>query len=356
MEHIERFFECLLPTTQCNLACEYCYIIQENRRGMENIVLDYPVAHILKALSKQRVGGICFFSLCGTGETFLQKELLPLTMGLLENGHYVNITTNGTVTKRIEELAERAINYSGRLNFSFSLHYVELKKKNMLDCFFKNIKTIRKYGYSFVVQMNLYDGYLQYLEEIKEICLKEVGALPQLAATRLEKDGDVKGNIFLHTKLSTEEYSKVGKEFQSPLFDFTMQNFNVKRREFCYAGDWSFNLNLKNGNLKACYHSGKAQNIFEDISKPIIFSAVGHNCNSRYCVNSSHFLSLGVIPSLDTPTYAQLRNRKEANWYHPDFEKTLNLQFKEYKKEYGLFQKIKIDSIETLRRIKRKLF
>ena len=137
MENIERFFECLLPTTQCNLECEYCYIIQENRRGMENIALDYSVEHIINALSKKRLKGYCYFSICGTGETFLQKEIVPLVVGLLKEGHYVNITTNGTVTKKIEELLDLAADYTSHLNFSFSFHYIELQKRKLIERFFE---------------------------------------------------------------------------------------------------------------------------------------------------------------------------------------------------------------------------
>ena len=47
------------------------------------------------------------------------------------------------------------------------------------------------------------------------------------------------------TALSKEEYIKIGKEMQSPLFDFTCKNFMVKRKEYCYAGYWSGKLNCK---------------------------------------------------------------------------------------------------------------
>ena len=35
MDKIKRFFECLIPVTICNLKCEYCYIIQEERTHYE---------------------------------------------------------------------------------------------------------------------------------------------------------------------------------------------------------------------------------------------------------------------------------------------------------------------------------
>jgi len=352
---IDKFFECLLPTTQCNIACEYCYIIQENRRDMKQIELDYSVKHIIEALSVKRLGGVCYFSICGTGETFLQRECVDIIKGLLSEGHYVNVTTNGTITRRIIELLDFDKEMLKKLHFSFSFHYIELKKLKQLDVFFENIKRVKRAGCSFVVQFNLYDGYIPYLEEIKRLCLENIGQLPQVAATRLELNGDVKSNIKFHTQLSDDEYIEIGKKFESPLFDFTVENFNKRRNEFCYAGEWAFNLNLKTGDLKACYHSGKIQNIFKNIEKPIIYEAVGKNCNSVYCINSSHFLSLGCIPSLKTPSYADLRDRKDAGWYNDELRSVLSKQFAEYKSEYSIIKKVSVNTIGRLRKMKRNL-
>ena len=93
MAKIKRFFECLLPVSVCNIECSYCYIVQENRRAMKTDNLLYPVDHIVRSLKKERLGGTCYFSLCGVGETMAQPELIPLVNGLLQEGHFVNITT-----------------------------------------------------------------------------------------------------------------------------------------------------------------------------------------------------------------------------------------------------------------------
>ena len=147
--------------------------------------------------------------------------------------------------------------------------------------------------------------------------------------------------IKMHTELSPEDYYQYGASFDSKLFEITYQNFNVKREEFCYAGDWSGVLNLANGWLQKCYQNKEGQNIFEDIDKPIRFTAVGNYCNNVYCVNSSHFMSLGVIPSVETPTYAELRNRDSAGWYSEEMKNFLNGKLKESNREYGKFKKFK---------------
>lgn len=332
MARIKRFIECLLPVTACNLKCEYCYVIQENRRKNEIPALKYSIEHIRKALSKERLGGACYISICAAGETLLPKYMVELIDALLQEGHYINITNNGTMTARLKEICELDESLLKHLHFAFSFHYIELKEKGLLETFFSNVNMVRAKGCSFVVQINLYDGYLPYLEEIKELCLKNVGAYPQVAATRDESNNEYK----LLTNLSKDEYKDVGDSFHSPLFDFTMKNFMVKRKEFCYAGDWSFLLNLQTGIMSKCYMNLEDRiNIFENIDKPIPFEAIGKNCKHKYCINSSHFLSLGVIPSKKTPSYAALRNRKEAKWYTEEMEEVLGGKLQESNKRYS---------------------
>ena len=74
--HVKRFFECLIPVTVCNLKCSYCYVIQRDYRNMKLAELKYTPEHIGKCLTKERLGGECFFSICGAGETLAQPETL----------------------------------------------------------------------------------------------------------------------------------------------------------------------------------------------------------------------------------------------------------------------------------------
>lgn len=118
-----------------------------------------------------------------------------------------------------------------------------------------------------------------------------------------------------------------------------MKNFNIPRTEFCYAGDWSFTLNLQTGILKRCYCDFKEYNIFEDVKKPIKFEAIGNNCKNKFCMNSSHFMSLGVIPEIETPSYQELRNRAGANWYSQQMCSFLDSRLYESNREYSIIKK-----------------
>ncbi len=338
MEKITKFIECLLPVTSCNIRCSYCYVIQENRRKMEIPKLNYPIETMIKAMTKERFGGTCYFSICGAGETLIPEYTLDIVYGLLQNGHYVNITTNGTISKRFDELISRfPKSCNKRLHFAFSFHYLELKRLNLISSFFENVKKVKNAGCSFTVQINMCDEYMPYIDEIKTLCENEVGACPQVAVTRKETDYP-KTKISLATEGSEQAYVEAGRKFDSPLFEFTYKNFLVKRKEFCYAGDWAYVLNLKTGLLKRCYCSCVVQNIFKNIEKPIFKMAVGKACNASYCSNSSHFMSLGVIPEIDCPSYHMLRTRQ--GWYQKEMQEFLDQKLSISNKKYTPLKKI----------------
>lgn len=319
---LKGFIEVLIPITVCNLKCHYCYVIQRENRTNDCGVVNHTPEEIARALSRKRLGGTFYISLCGAGETMLVKNLPAIVKALLEEGHYVNVTTNGTVTKVFQQFFEIIPqDLLSHLNFSFSLHYIELKRLNWLERFWDNIHQVKEHGASFIVQINLCDEYLPYWDEIRQICIEQVGAPPQVAATR--KENNLENDVELYTQLSREEYEAQGRKFDSPLFDFTMKNFMVKRTEFCYAGKWTFVLNLQTGIIRPCYCSLTHKNIYKDIDKPITFHPIGANCQSPFCMNSSHFIALGCIPTYaDAPSYSALRNRTGNNggWQTSDFQ------------------------------------
>lgn len=343
MDKIVKFIECLVPVTICNLKCDYCYIIQENRRKNQMPKFKYTPKQIREALRKERLGGVAYISICGAGETLVADEVIDIAKELLEEGHYINITTNGTLNNKFDKIIEEIPQENlSKMHFAFSLHYLELKNKNLLDNFSRNIKLVRENGCSYTLQMNLYDKYTENITEIKNYCKRNFGFLPQLAATRDETQKNNDG-IRLYTKKSQKEYQDDGKSFNSELFDYTMKNFRKKREEFCYAGDWSFLLDLATGEMRKCYCSRKKIDIMKNPNKKIKFEAIGKNCESSYCINSSHFLSLGVIPELDKePTYAQLRKRKDS--YSQQMTQILNQKLYENNKEYKNLRKIIINS------------
>lgn len=348
MEKVKRFIECLIPVTACNMKCSYCYVMQESRREDNVPKLNYSLETISRATTRERFGGTCFFNICGAGETLIPSYTVDLVEVLLNNGHYVNLTTNGTLTKRFDEMLQRfSAEQFGRIQFAFSYHYLELIRLKKLDEFFANVSKVFEAGASVVVQMNLCDDYLPILDEAVSICRERTGAAPQFAATRREEGYPV-NRVVYDTELSDAEYAEVGRSFDSRLFDYTVDNFNVRRRgQFCYAGDWSFILNLCTGVMRRCYASCLSQNIFDHPERPIRLLAIGKHCNSPYCFNSSHYLTQGNIPEVDSPTYVEIRNRPEAKcmvegadgWYQEPFKTALSGRLYDANKQYGVLKR-----------------
>jgi hypothetical protein len=288
-----------------------------------------------------------------SGETLLPDEMPDITLNILKQGHFVNITTNGTLTKQLNELLKRTEGYHSHLHISFSLHYTELLKKNLLDVFFKNVQTAREDGCSILVQINLVDEYIPHWDEIKRICIEKVGGAPQVALTRQENNG----TYSILSNLSYDEYVQIGKKMDSPLFEFTVDHFNIRRTEYCYAGLWSAKVYLGSGIMTGCYGQGIRQNIFDNLDKPIIFEPIGKHCSMKYCVNSSHFISQGIIPELlPKLSYGELRNRENAQWYTPEMKRFLYSQFTETNPLLSPLDKWCIDVHQCYRKLDDKKF
>lgn len=355
MEKMKRFIECYYPATRCNLRCQYCYITQQNKWKDKLPECKYNPETIGKALSPKRLGGICHINICGLGETLIPPEMTQIIYNILAQGHYVMVITNGTISNRFKEISEFPREFLNRLSFKFSFHYEELLRLKMFDVFFGNINLMREAGASFSLELTPYDGLIEQIENIKAICMKYVGAYCHITVARDES----KRKIPILTNLSREDYLKVWGTFKSEMFDFKMSTFNVKRKEFCYAGDWSFWLNLVTGVARPCYYTLTGQNIFEDISKPIKFLAIGNFCPLPHCYNSHAFLTLGTIPELDTPLYASTRNRVEENkkeWLTEDMKEFLSCKLCESNEIYSARKKLKANFINGMLYLLRRTY
>lgn len=84
-----------------------------------------PGANLLCYVPK-RLGA--YFSICGPGETTLQNEIADITIyNILKNGHYVNLTKDGTIGKRLKVIVEKAggVCFASSFCFFTSLFSIE---------------------------------------------------------------------------------------------------------------------------------------------------------------------------------------------------------------------------------------
>jgi hypothetical protein len=286
-------------------------------------VFRYDADRIGHALSINRLGGISLINICGDGETLLPPETVGIIHSILKNGHYVMLVTNGTVTKRFTEIAELPVDCLNRLLIKFSFHYLELKRKDWFNVFFDNVQTVRNAGCSISLELTPSDEMIPHIEDAISLCKKRTGAICHVTVAR-----DEKNNLLpLLTHHSRTEYENIWNKFQSDLFDFKMKVFGEKRREYCYAGLWTGVLNLTTGEFRQCYRGDLLRNIFEDIESPIQFVPIGCRCAEPYCYNAHAFMTLGIVPSIRTPRFSEMRNRlcdDGSEWLTPDMKTFLN--------------------------------
>lgn len=337
MTKINRLVLGMIPNQKCNLKCDYCYISQV-KAWDEPTPLRYSVSHIANCLSKERLGGVSLINLTGNGETMLQPDIVPLIGALLAEGHFVEVVTNGTISKHINEVLQFQKVWLNRLFFKISFHYKELKRLNILDIFLSNIKAIQQSGASFTLELLAYDDIEQDLDIICKICLENFGAVCHTTIGRNDERKD-KALLSSHTH---EEFRKIWSVFESPMTKFKLEIINIRRREFCYAGRWSMFVNMNTGESQPCYWQPYNQNIFKNPNQPIKFVPVGHFCTQPYCINAHSHLAWGCIPELDTPSYEQIRNRKTVDgkeWLLPECKEFFSSRLFESNDQFGIVRK-----------------
>jgi len=339
MDKIKRFIDIYVPVTSCTFRCHYCYITHHRLFESKLPELKYSAEHVRQALSKQRLGGTCLINFCGGGETLLPEKVIDYIRVLLEEGHYVMVVTNASVSKRFEQIESFPHNLMKRLFFKFSYHYLELKKRNLINVFFDNVRRMRDAGASFTIEATPSDELVPYIDEMKKVCMENLGAINHVTIARDERK---ENSLPILTSYSEKEYHNIWSSFKSEFFTFKESIFGKKRKEFCYAGDWSFYVNIGTGMMTQCYCSFFQYNIFDDPKRPIPFHAVGNHCEQLHCYNGHAFLTLGNIPELKTPTYAELRNRVCADgseWLKPEMKAFMNTKLKDSNKEYNSWKK-----------------
>ena len=253
---------------------------------------------------------------------------------ILAQGHYIMVVTNGTISKRFDEiLSSFPTDYLERLFFKFSFQYLELKRLNLLDVFFDNVLKVKNSPSSFSLELAASDDFIEHIEDIKEIALERAGAVPHVTVLR---DDRIKGRPIL-TKYPMEEYKKIWSQFDSDMFKLRLSLWGKKRKEFCYAGDWSACLNLDSGEWRQCNTGKPLQNIFINPNEPIKYCAIGKNCQEEHCFISHAWLTFGDIPELNVVPFINMRNRKTINgeeWVKPKFKEFLSHKLKETNRLY----------------------
>lgn len=338
MDRITKLVLCVIPNEVCNLKCGYCYISQV-KGWTDPCNIRYSPEYIAACLSKKRIGGTALINLTAKGETLLVNNITEIIKCFLMEGHYIEIVTNGTVTKKIKEILEFDNTLLERVFFKVSFHYAELVRLNALDSFFANVDLIKESPASFTLELMANDNLEDSIETISKICKERVGA--NCHAT-IGRDDSIPQKPLL-SKHSEIEFREKWKQLDSDMLEFKMEVLGKKRREFCYAGKWSIYVDLITGEARQCYMQPAIQNIYKNPNSPIHFWPVGYCCTLPYCVNAHSHLAWGLIPEIDTPYYYSMRNRTcddGNNWLNDKFGSVSKKKLYEANKEYSKAKKL----------------
>lgn len=287
-EKIVKRINATISTSGCNLRCEYCYLAQVKHKNHENTkALRYSLETIFKACSKQRLGGTCIIQLIGDGETLLPSDVIPLIRGLLKEGHYVVVINNGTMTARIHELIEctELDETIDHLMFTFSLHFLELEKRKLLDIFEDNINYVKMKKVSFDISLVCSDDYIAAADRIHGFCNQNLGGVVPsvLPADQYDTGGNHIGMLSSYNQ--EIYYRNIKRAFPSFDIKYREDIENTDNHQFCYAGSWCFYVDFTTGRYSQCLRNeGPEHNFFEHLDEKLMAEPVGNRCRAPYCI------------------------------------------------------------------------
>jgi hypothetical protein len=287
----------------------------------------------------ERVGGPAYMNFCADGETLLVRDLDLYVKALVQVGHYAEIITNATITPALDKFLSWDRELLKRVEFKCSFHYLELKKRGLLETFAANVQKIWAAGASASIEMIPSDDLIPYIDEVKLFSMQHFGALPQLSIVR----DDRTSQIARLTSLCHENYLKTWRSFDSNFWEFKNSIFGKKQTAFCYAGAWSLYINLCDGQSTQCYCGNSLGNVFAHPEQPLPSRPVG-KCKLAHCFNGHVFCTLGVIPGY-TVRYGDIRNRQMKNggqWLQPELLSFFNTELCQSNRTYSSLEKIEV--------------
>lgn len=355
-----------IPMSICNFRCHYCYLAQRpvSYQGIQP-EMKYTPEQVARALTPERIGGNAFMNFCAEGETLLTRDIDRYIKALVELGHYAEIVTNLTVTQMIDRILSWESSLLKRVEFKCSFHYLELKKRGLLEVFVKNVHKIWEAGASATIEVTPSDELIPYIEELKTFSMKHFGALPHFTIARDDRVKEIKKL----TALSDDEYERTWSQFDSDFWAYKQTIFGKKQTGFCYAGAWSLVINLATGQASRCYFGGPVGNVFADPERPLPESPIGR-CWISHCYNGHALMTMGLIPGATDVGFGDIRNRVRTDgqeWLQPELKAFFNSKLVDSNREYTQAQKnmallrnsiLKTASlpIRTMRKIYKRVF
>lgn len=351
IEKVRRALTVYVTGNNCNLQCPYCYVKNSHpNETPEPMRLNYPLDQMIRAFAPERLGGLAEINVIGSAETLLAKEVVPFVHGLLHYGHVVGVVSNATLPARIDELLSCPKEDLKNLLLKASFHYEELKRRNLLDVYFDNIKKVIASGASAFPFVVISPEYTRHLQEIGDLITSNLGIKAHCSPCN-----SVNGEFDLrfHSDFDPEPTEKLMRELDK-YFDTRLYRECVRYKDvdvqntFCYAGRWSLGIDMATGQTWKCHNFRKDhENFYENVEKPYPWGMpIAMSCAIESCCLQYNFYSENLLPDFPGKySFGQLLYQKGAiTEYLRDkldvkFDEIYGREAPEKEAEYILFNK-----------------
>lgn len=335
---MKKMFLFAIPLSVCNLRCHYCYLTTRES-SFEGVIpaMRYSPEEIAYAMRLERVGGSSYFNLCADGETLILPDIERYIDLLAKEGHYIEVVSNMVLTKRLDKVLALGRDVLSHVEFKCSFHWQQLKEHGLLETFADNVNRAYEAGASINVEVTPPDELIPEIDELKAFSLEHFGALPHLSIAR----DDSTGGIERLTNLNLEKYNRTWSDFDSGFWSFKTTIFGKKQTDFCYAGAWSYYVNMATGEATQCYCGSKVGNLFATPDEPLPEKPIG-KCPIAHCYNGHMLLTLGLIPDATNVRYGDIRDRMRmdgTHWLQPELHAFFNEKVSESNEEIGAVDK-----------------
>ena len=354
MQKVTRSITAYVPGSMCNLRCKYCYISNcVDESHLEKPSYDYPLETMIEAFNPQRLGGIAEIHVISSGETLVDDTIVPFIHGLLKQGHVVTVVTNLTLNNRINELIDFPKEYLKRLIVKGSLHWLELKRLNKIDDYFNNMKKVLDAGASSFPFLVLSADYMPYIDEIEKTCKERINAMPHCTPSIVFEEQKINGKTVTDPECTEEFVNFINEKFDSEIFKASVKYLDVDiKKIFCYAGEWSFGVNLKTGGMVKCHNCPAEVNFYENLKELPKLLPIGNNCQIANCALQYNFIAEGLIPEGPCcPTFGDMLKRPDL--INSEVRDLLNIRFSDLHKQYTPREQQKIN-MKVARKFKKQ--
>lgn len=329
---MKKIFLFAIPLSICNLRCHYCYL-SKRESSFEGVIpeMKYSPEQIAYAMRQERVGGASYFNLCADGETLILSNIERYIELLVKEGHYVEVVSNMVLSKRLDKVLALGSEVLSHVEFKCSFHWQQLKERGLLETFADNVNRAWAAGASVNVEVTPPDELVPEIEELKAFSMEHFGALPHLSIAR----DDSTGGIERLTNMSLDQYNATWSSFHSGFWEFKSTIFGKKQTDFCYAGAWSYVVDMATGEASQCYNGGKIGNLFSNPDEPLPEKPIGR-CPIAHCYNGHMLLTLGLIPGCTDVRYGNIRDRVRmdgTHWLQPGLKAFFNEKVSESNEE-----------------------